>query len=207
MQVSTAPVPLPGAAGGGLGQAVDKRPLPGAADKAIVTYKPIQPKFGPATPDAGYGPRLPGDTVTMVQQVPPGEPGAEADLPGMLDHDEKETVRRLEARDAAVRAEESAHKAMGGAFAGPIHYDYTRGPDGRLYATGGHVSMTTAGVANRHQMEQALGAFAAAGRVPSATSAADFLAGQSALRGLAEIDRADASDARASAAPRLDLRV
>lgn len=206
IQVSPGLVPLPSSAGGGFGQAVDKRPLAGGNDtQVLVTYKPLAGSQAAAPALGDFAPQLGGGTVTVVQQVTPCDPDTRADLPGVLDSNEEAQVSRLAARDSAVRAEESAHKSMAGAFSGPIHYDYTRGPDGRLYATGGHVSMTSAGVANRYQMEQAMGAFAAAGRVPAATSAADFLSAQSGLRGLAEIGLSKAEEARSAAAPRFDI--
>jgi len=55
-------------------------------------------------------------------------------------------VRSLASRDREVRAHEQAHLAVGGQYAGTVRYDYTRGPDGRLYAVGGSVSIDTAPV-------------------------------------------------------------
>ncbi|OSQ30114.1 putative metalloprotease CJM1_0395 family protein [Thalassospira sp. MCCC 1A03138] len=54
---------------------------------------------------------------------------------------EREVVRELQARDANVRTEEESHQTLAGANAGMISYSYTAGPDGRLYATGGKVSI------------------------------------------------------------------
>jgi hypothetical protein len=45
----------------------------------------------------------------------------------------------MKTRDREVRAHEQAHKAVGGALAGPIHLSYKTGPDGKLYAAGGSV--------------------------------------------------------------------
>lgn len=50
-------------------------------------------------------------------------------------------VRELQRLDAKVRAHEQAHAAVGGQYAGAPSYETTRGPDGRVYATGGHVSI------------------------------------------------------------------
>ena len=44
-------------------------------------------------------------------------------------------------RDAEVRRHEQAHQAVGGPHAGAPRYEYERGPDGRLYAVGGSVSI------------------------------------------------------------------
>ncbi len=54
---------------------------------------------------------------------------------------EQAEIQDLAARDREVRAHEQAHMAVGGQYAGGVSYDYSRGPDGRLYATGGSVSI------------------------------------------------------------------
>ncbi|WP_373186425.1 putative metalloprotease CJM1_0395 family protein [Halopseudomonas sp.] len=60
---------------------------------------------------------------------------------------EQTEIRELSARDREVRAHEQAHMAVGGQYAGAVSYDYSRGPDGRLYATGGSVSIDISPVA------------------------------------------------------------
>ncbi len=50
-------------------------------------------------------------------------------------------IRQLQARDQEVRQHEQAHAATAGQFAGSPQYDYTRGPDGRNYATSGSVDI------------------------------------------------------------------
>lgn len=60
---------------------------------------------------------------------------------------EQAEIRELAARDREVRAHEQAHMAVGGQYAGGVSYDYSRGPDGRLYATGGSVSIDISPVA------------------------------------------------------------
>ncbi|WP_210396860.1 putative metalloprotease CJM1_0395 family protein [Motiliproteus sediminis] len=60
-------------------------------------------------------------------------------------------VRELAARDREVRNHEAAHAAAGGGLAGSPTYSFTRGPDGRLYATGGEVSIDTSAVAGDPQ--------------------------------------------------------
>ena len=55
--------------------------------------------------------------------------------------EERETVRRLAARDREVRAHEQAHAAVGGQYAGGARYQFERGPDGINYAVGGEVSI------------------------------------------------------------------
>lgn len=63
------------------------------------------------------------------------------------DSGEEATLRALKARDAEVRAHELKHLASAGQYAsGGIVYDYQTGPDGRLYAVGGHVNVNTGSV-------------------------------------------------------------
>ena len=50
-------------------------------------------------------------------------------------------LQRLRMREQEVKAHEIAHKAVAGDLAGPVRYRYTRGPDGRLYITGGEVPL------------------------------------------------------------------
>lgn len=52
-------------------------------------------------------------------------------------------LRELSARDREVRQHELAHKSAAGSLAGAVSYDYQRGPDGRMYAVGGEVSIKT----------------------------------------------------------------
>lgn len=64
--------------------------------------------------------------------------------PGALRPEEQAVVRKLQARDRAVRAHEQAHlSAAGGLARGGPTYTYQRGPDGHMYAVGGEVSLDT----------------------------------------------------------------
>lgn len=61
-----------------------------------------------------------------------------------LSDDEKQEVQQLKQRDQEVRRHEQAHVAAGGQYVqGGPQYEFTRGPDGRQYATGGEVSIDT----------------------------------------------------------------
>ncbi len=59
-----------------------------------------------------------------------------------LSADEKQVVYELQARDTEVRAHEAAHQAAGGGMTGGASYSYQRGPDGKMYAIGGEVSIS-----------------------------------------------------------------
>lgn len=52
-------------------------------------------------------------------------------------------LTQLRARDREVRLHEAAHAAVGGRYAGAPAFQYDRGPDGRNYAVGGEVSIST----------------------------------------------------------------
>jgi hypothetical protein len=58
-----------------------------------------------------------------------------------LTPEEEAQLRKLQARDRAVRAHEQAHAAAGAGIAGPPSYTYQTGPDGRRYAVGGEVAI------------------------------------------------------------------
>jgi hypothetical protein len=89
-----------------------------------------------AAPNAAASPRTatpakasPEDSVTLSPQA-------------------KAVVTKLQARDADVRAHEQAHIAAGGALiTSGVAYTYEQGPDGRMYAVGGDVSIDTSAVA------------------------------------------------------------
>ncbi|MFT7623945.1 MAG: hypothetical protein ACI9WU_003131 [Myxococcota bacterium] len=64
-----------------------------------------------------------------------------------LTQDQEAQVRELKTRDAEVRAHEAAHLgAAGGHANGGASYSYQEGPDGRRYAVGGEVSVSTSPV-------------------------------------------------------------
>ena len=59
---------------------------------------------------------------------------------------QKQQVSELQQRDTEVRSHEAAHIAAGGsAVSGSASYSYQKGPDGKLYAVGGEVPISTSG--------------------------------------------------------------
>ena len=61
--------------------------------------------------------------------------------------DQSKEVAKLRSRDTKVRAHEQAHaSAAGGVAKGGPRFTYQRGPDGKLYAVGGEVSIDTSSV-------------------------------------------------------------
>jgi len=63
--------------------------------------------------------------------------------PKDLSEDEKRLLKDLSARDSEVKAHEAAHQAAGGGMTGAASYTYQQGPDGKMYAIGGEVSIST----------------------------------------------------------------
>lgn len=64
-----------------------------------------------------------------------------------LTEEEEAQVQEFKQRDREVRQHEAAHKAAAGSSArGGPQFDYTTGPDGKRYATGGEVSIDTSEV-------------------------------------------------------------
>lgn len=58
------------------------------------------------------------------------------------ENDYKRVLEKFKRLDAQTRAHEQQH-AVAGDTKGPISYNYQTGPDGKLYATGGHVRLDT----------------------------------------------------------------
>ncbi len=117
--------------------------------------------------------------------------------PALLTATEREIVQELRARDAIVRTEEESHQTLAGANAGMISYSYTAGPDGRLYATGGKVSIRpiqgldgVAAIANQ-------AAISRAASVPG-SSAADFNVAKGASKNISAMIASQASAAAES---------
>lgn len=58
-----------------------------------------------------------------------------------LTDDEQAQVDKLKDRDQEVRTHEQAHLAAAGGLGSGPYYEYENGPDGKRYATGGHVNI------------------------------------------------------------------
>ncbi|OPZ60851.1 MAG: SprA-related family protein [Deltaproteobacteria bacterium ADurb.Bin510] len=81
------------------------------------------------------------------RQSPDNQPAAQASTSAQvekLSRTEAQRVKELEQIDQRVRAHEAAHLAAAGGLArGGASFSYTKGPDGKLYASGGEVSIDT----------------------------------------------------------------
>lgn len=98
-----------------------------------------------------------------------------------LSIDERRLVQDLQSRDTEVRAHEAAHQGAGGGMTGGASYTYQQGPDGRMYAIGGEVSISIqSGSTPQEAVRNAQQAIAAA-MAPSDPSGQDFAVASSAM--------------------------
>ena len=110
----------------------------GTQDAASVSTNPPRDSDG-----NNLSKTTPTDSRQREVQVRQELAGTEAELELL----EQAEIREFVARDREVRTHEQAHMAVGGQYAGGVSYDYSRGPDRRLYAIGGSVSIDTSPVA------------------------------------------------------------
>lgn len=90
-------------------------------------------------------------------------------------------VAELTQIDAGVRAHERQHFfAAGGLVSGVPEYEYAVGPDGQLYAVGGHVDVGTTPTSDPEKAARDSAALARAATAPGDTSAQDVNAAQGA---------------------------
>jgi len=100
--------------------------------------------------------------------------------PNEFSEDEKRALTELQARDTEVRAHEAAHQAAGGGMTGGASYSYQKGPDGRIYAIGGEVSISTKGGSNPQESIANARQVQAAAMAPANPSGQDFAVANSA---------------------------
>jgi len=100
--------------------------------------------------------------------------------PQELSEDEKRLVKDLQARDSEVKAHESAHQAAGGGNTGPASFSYQQGPDGKMYAIGGEVSISIKGGSTPQEQIANARAIIAAAMAPANPSSQDFAVANSA---------------------------
>lgn len=97
-----------------------------------------------------------------------------------LSEDEKIMVAKLQARDTEVHAHESAHQSGGGAT-GAASFSYQQGPDGKMYAIGGEVSISMRGGSTPQETISNARAVIAAAMAPANPSGQDFAVASSAM--------------------------
>ncbi len=161
------------------------RPAAPISAASVTVIQQVDPRSLPGGGRSTVDIDLPGSKNDKDASPAPSTSNSPDGAPDTLSSGAQDQVRRLQDRDAAVRAEENSHKALAGANAGMISYDYSVGPDGRLYATSGHVSvMPLQGLTGI----QAIANQAAIGRAASVgTSTADFTAHKGASANISQI--------------------
>ena len=87
---------------------------------------------------------------------------------------EEQVVKDLQSRDAEVRAHEAAHQAAGGGMTGAASYTYQQGPDGKMYAIGGEVSISMKGGSSPEETIANARQVAAAAMAPGNPSPQDY---------------------------------
>jgi hypothetical protein len=85
------------------------------------------------------------DSAEKKQEEQKVKENQEKGNPEKLSQDEKRLLDDLKARDAEVKTHEAAHQSSAGGLAGAASYTYQQGPDGKMYAIGGEVSISTGG--------------------------------------------------------------
>lgn len=119
---------------------------------AVAPFAPIgrgNPGTGPAEKAAGTSfPPLDQPETTQGSQLNPGrrENTADTRADSRENLTERAEVRELKQQDRLVRAHAQAHQSVGGRYTGAAQLSFTRGPDGRQYASEGEVAIDTARV-------------------------------------------------------------
>ncbi len=109
-------------------------------------YQPRVSGVNPSEP-ANTAQNKPTDNKDRQNNTDKNSTGFENPKNGELSDSEKRAVENLKSRDREVKAHESAHQRAGsGLVKGGPSFDYTIGPDGKRYATGGEVKIDIAPV-------------------------------------------------------------
>lgn len=124
-----------------------------------------------------------------------------------LTDEERQVVEQLKRQDARVRQHEAAHMAAAGPYVrGGPSYEYERGPDGKLYAVGGEVSIDTSAESDPEATIAKMQVVRAAALAPANPSAQDraiaakaSAAEAQARRDLAEEQASDSGPGHATA--------
>ena len=94
--------------------------------------------------------------------------------------EEQQQVVKLQERDTEVRGHEAAHQAAGGGLTGGASFTYQQGPDGKQYAIGGEVSISTRGASTPQEAIANARQVIAAAMAPGNPSGQDFAVASSA---------------------------
>ena len=111
--------------------------------------------------------KLPGNNVLIIRGENPNEPNSE----------EQRIIGKLQIRDREVKVHEMAHGTDPNLIKiGAAQFDYTIGPDGRAYATGGRVTLSTGSPNSPEDALAKAESLKKASMAPEAPSPQDFQA-------------------------------
>ncbi|MGM0380582.1 MAG: putative metalloprotease CJM1_0395 family protein [bacterium] len=114
-----------------------------------------------------------------------GQKSAESEEEDELSEEEERRVKELKQTDREVRQHEQAHVAAAGPhLRGGPSYNYTKGPDGQRYATGGTVNMDTSREDTPEETVQKMRQVQQAAMAPADPSPEDYQVAQKAARRL-----------------------
>ncbi len=111
-------------------------PRPGSPLRRAIEQQTDQAVFSPESLVAA------GEAVPEAEEAQDQEALIRDPATDDLSEEEQREVDELEQRDQEVRRHEQAHKAAAGSYArGAANLEYTAGPDGKRYASGGNVKI------------------------------------------------------------------
>ena len=86
----------------------------------------------------------------------------------------RQEVQELQIRQQEVIAHDMAHTSVGGQYVGAVRYEHARGPDGRMYISGGEVSIDTSKEKTPEETVKKMRTVKAAALAPMDPSAQDM---------------------------------
>jgi hypothetical protein len=117
---------------------------------------------------------------TQKKEKADKEKSASASSMDKLTVEEQQQVVALQERDTEVRGHEAAHQAAGGGLTGGASFTYQQGPNGKQYAIGGEVSISTKGGSSPREAIANARQVIAAAMAPGNPSGQDFAVASSA---------------------------
>jgi len=131
----------------------------------------------------GASPAPPSDTEKTAPKEPSlSKAEAEKQAEQQQQQEDQVIIDQLKARDREVRVHEAAHAAVGGQYAGSPSYEFTRGPDGKNYATAGEVGISVSEANDPQATIEKARVIQAAALAPAQPSAQDRLVAAEAAR-------------------------
>ena len=131
---------------------IKQAPNAGASQNQAAPQFAQQSSFSQPAAEAGStGTQKTADNDDSFQASQQAKQKQQTELKEQQQKEDDALISQLRARDREVRLHEAAHAAVGGKYAGSPSFDFTRGPDGVSYASGGEVSISVSEVAGNPQ--------------------------------------------------------